>query len=188
MHHAIETSGILKEVVDTGHDAEDAEGEQIDTNDSNDGSLSSDEPTEQTEESSDEIDDTDGTSELPRGDGAPERTVSASDEDEPVLSECDFEEEDFITLTKVLDDTAAADEHGREGDPSTDGEGDTDDGGDTPEFRKVPLDGSLAVGCIIVCNGKGGNIGEDSNENDQFQLQGDVEDDDPETKEDFQVE
>ena len=132
MHHAVETSGILEEVVDTGHDAEDTKGEEVNTDDSDDTCLSTDEPTEQTEEGGDEIDDGDSTGELPRGDCAPEGTVGTSDEDEPVLGEGNFEEENFIALTKVLDDTAAGDESGREGDPSTDGENNSNDSGDSP--------------------------------------------------------
>ena len=138
VHHAVETSGVLQEVVDTSHDTEDTEGEKVDTDDSDDTCLSTNEPTEQTEEGGHEIDDCDGTSELPTGDGAPERTVRTGDENEPVLSEGDFEEEDFIALTKVLDDTAARDECGGKGDPGTDG--------------------------------KGCNIGKDSDEDNQFQL------------------
>ena len=188
MHHAVETSRVLEEVVDTGHDAEDTEGEKVDTDDSDDTCLSTNEPTEQTEEGGDEIDNRDGTSELPTGDGAPEGTVGTSNEDEPVLSEGDLEEEDFIALTKVLDDTTAGDESGGEGDPSTDSKNDSNDSGDSPKFRKVPFDGGLAEGRVIVSNGKGGNISEDSDKDNQFQLQTGVEDHDPETKEDFQME
>lgn len=132
VHHAVETSGILEKVVDTSHDAENTEGEEVNTDDSDDTCLSTDKPTEQTEEGGDEIDDGDSTGELPRGDGAPEGTVGTSDENEPVLGESDFEEENFIALTKVLDNTTTRDKSGCKGDPGTDGEDNSNDSGDSP--------------------------------------------------------
>jgi len=78
VHHTIEASRVLQEVVDTGHDTEDTKGEEIDTDNSNDTEcnepqfrkielpgLSTDEPTEETEKGSDKVDDSNRTSKLP---------------------------------------------------------------------------------------------------------------------------
>ncbi|KAK1239494.1 hypothetical protein MKX07_008982 [Trichoderma sp. CBMAI-0711] len=138
---------------------------------------------------SNDVDDQDGTAELPRGDGRPEGAVGTGDEDEPVLSEGDLEEDDLINVTEVLDDTAvlATSVHGGEGNPGTNGEDSAEENGHTPELGQVPLDGSLGVGGVVVGNGQGGDIGKDGNEDDQLNVQGAVEDGDPQTKEDLHV-
>ena len=147
--------------------------------------MSTDEPTEQTKECGDEIDNCDSAGKLPTGDSAPEWTIGTSDEDEPVLGEGDFEEEDFIALTKVLNDTTTGNECSSERDPGTDSKNDSKDGGNSPEFGKVPLDGCFTERSVIVSNSKGGNIGKDGDKDHQFQLQTSVENYNPETKEDF---
>ncbi|TFA98674.1 hypothetical protein CCMA1212_009581 [Trichoderma ghanense] len=138
---------------------------------------------------SNDVDDQDGTAELPRGDGRPEGTVGTGDEDEPVLGEGDLKEDDLVNVTKVLDDTAvlATSVHGGEGNPGTDGEDSAEENGHTPELGQVPLDGGLGVGGVVVGNGQGGDIGKDGNEDDQLNVQGTVEDGDPQTKEDLHV-
>lgn len=179
MHHTVETGRVLQEVVNTGHYTEHTEGEKIDTDDSDNTCLSADEPTEQTEESSDEIDNSDGSGKLPTGDSTPEWTVSTSDEDEPILGEGNFEEEDFVALTKVLNDTMTGNECSGEGDPGTDSENDSENGGDSPEFGEIPFDGSFTERSVIVGNGKSCNIGKDGDKDNQFQLQTGVKNYDP---------
>ena len=150
--------------------------------------MSADEPTEQTEESGDEIDNGNGAGKLPTGDGTPEWTVGTSDEDEPVLGEGDFKEQDFIAHTKVLNDTITRNERSSQRNPRTDSENDSKNGGDSPEFGKIPLDGRFTVRSVIISNGKGCDIGKDSNKDNQFQLQTGVKNYDPEAEEYFQME
>lgn len=190
VHEVVEASAVLEEVVDTTHDAEDTEGEDPDTDNCDDGGVggAGKEPTEQTEEGGKDIDNQDGTGQLPRGDGRPEGTVGTGDEDEPVLGEGDLQEEDTVNGTEVLDDTATGlSKHGSKGDPGTDSKDDTEENGHTPKLGKVPLDGSLGEGSVVVSNGQGGNISEDGNEDDQLDVEGGVQDGDPETQEHLQV-
>lgn len=189
MHEVVKASRALHEVVETTHDTEDTKGENPNTDDGDDGSLSTDEETEQTEEGCDDVDNKNGTCQLPRRNRGPERTVGTGDEDQPVLSEGNLQEENLIADTKVLDDTTVftTSEHGSEGDPSTDGKDNTEQNGHSPEFGQVPLDRSLGVWGIVVGDGEGGDIGENGNEHNQLQVEGLVEDGDPQTQEDFQM-
>ena len=126
---------------------------------------------------------------MPRWDTRPEWTIGTSDEDKPVLSKGDLQEQDLVADTKVLDDTTVftVDQHGGEGDPSTDGKNTSEKDRHTPELGKVPLDGSLGVGSVVVGNGKRSNIGENGNEDDEVQVEGLIHDRDPKTQEDLQV-
>jgi len=92
VHEVVETDRALEQVIDTAHDTEDTKGEDPDTNNGDDAGLATNEPTEDTEHSGDDINDQDGTAELPRRDWRPERTVGTGDEDQPILSERDFQE------------------------------------------------------------------------------------------------
>jgi len=65
-------------------------------------SSTSSEPAENTEEGSKDIDTEDGADELPGRPGV----ASTGDEDEPVFSEGDFEEENALDTTEVVDDTS----------------------------------------------------------------------------------
>ena len=106
-----------------------------------------------------------------------------SDEDEPVLSEGDLEEDNLIEITKVLNDTTVGvGIHGGDSDPGTDSEDNTKDDGHAPELRKVPLDRRLGVGSVVVGNGKSGDVGEDGNEDNELNVQAAVQDGNPETK------
>ena len=190
VHKVVETGASLHEVVETTHDGEDTEGENPDTDNGDNGGVTVlNEPTEDAEEGGNDIDDQDGAAELPRGDGRPERTVGTGDEDEPVLGQGNLKEENLIDVTEVLDDTTIlrVGVHGGEGNPRTDSQDNTEKDGHSPELGEVPLDGSLRVGGVIVGNGKGGNIGENGNEDDQLNVQGAVENGDPETEEDLHV-
>ena len=130
-----------------------------------------------------------GARQAERSRSLPEGAVGTGDEDEPVLGEGDLEEDDGIHLTEVLDDTTvlAADVHGGDSDPGTDGEDDTEENRHTPELGKVPLDGGLAEGSVVVGDGEGGNIGEDSNEDDELDVEGAIENGNPETKVDLKM-
>src|SRR5690606_23593146 len=71
--------------------------------------------------------------------------------------------------------------------PGTDGQDDTEQHRHTPELRQVPLDGRLAVRRIVIGDGQGGAVGEDSNEDDQGDVQAAVEDGNPETQVELEV-
>ena len=199
VHKIVEALATLEEIVDTAHDAEDTEGEDPDTDDSDDAGLATNEPTEDTEEGGEDVDNQDSTRQLPRGNGRPEGTVGTGDEDQPVLGKRDLEEEDLVADTEVLDDTTAdtltivertvlVREHGGEGDPGTDGQDDTEKDGHTPELGQVPLDGSLAEGRVVVGNGQGGNISENGDEDNELEVERGVQDGDPQTQEDLEME
>jgi hypothetical protein len=189
VHEVIESARVLEEVVETAHDAEDTKGEDPDTDDGDDGRLSAHEPAKEREEGGEHIDDQDGAGQLPRRDRRPEGAVGTGDEDEPVLSERDLEEEDGVHPSEVLHDTAvlALGEHGGQGDPGADGKDDTEEHGHTPELGEVPLDGSLGEGRVIVGDGEGGDIGENGDEDDELNVKRLVQDGDPETKEDLEM-
>lgn len=200
MHDVVKALAVLQQVVDTTHDTEDTKGKDPDTDNGDDGGVASNEPTEETEHGCNDIDDQNGARQLPGWDTAPEGTVGTRDEDEPIFGERDFEEQDFILDTEVLDDTsantlardwgalwAAVREHGGEGDPGTDGENYAEKNGHTPKLGQVPLDGGLGEWRVVVGNGEGGDVGENGDEDDQFQVEGLVENGDPETEEEFQM-
>lgn len=189
MHEVVETSRALHEVVETTHDAEDTEGEDPDTDNSDDGGVRADEPSEDTEEGGQDIDDENSAGQLPRGDGGPEGTVGTGDENQPVLSEGNLKEDDLIDVTEVLDDTTilTTNVHSGESDPGTDSEDDTEENGHTPQLGKVPLDGSLGEGGVVVSDGKGGDIGENGDEDDKLNVEGAVENGDPQTEENLHV-
>jgi hypothetical protein len=96
-------------------------------------------PTEDTEESSEDIHTKDGKDQLERG---PSFTA-ASDEDEPILSEGHFQEQDFLHRAVVLYNTTALEEKCTTDDPGGDCEEYTEDDGDNPDFGKLPFDGAF---------------------------------------------
>jgi hypothetical protein len=189
VHEVVEASAALHEVVKTTHDAEDTEGEDPDTDNTHNVSALADKPTEDSEESGQDIDNQDGAGELPRGKRRPEGAIGTGDEDQPVLSERDLEEDNFIDGTLVLSDTTVltTDEHGSEGNPGTGSQDNTEKDGHTPKLGQVPLDGSLRVRSVVVGNGKSGDISEDGNEDDKVDVQAGVQDSDPQAEEDLHV-
>lgn len=190
MHEVVKSNAVLEEVVDTAHNAEDAKGVDPDTDDGDDGGLvTTNEPSKDTEERGNDVDNDNSAAELPRGNGRPERTVGTSNEDQPVLSQGDLEEDDLIQVTEVLDDTTvdATSVHGGDGDPGTDSQDTTEEDGHSPELGQVPLDRRPAEWSVVVGNSKSGDISEDGNEDNQLNVQGSVEDGDPETKVDLEV-
>jgi len=94
------------------------------------------EPTEETEDGSHDIYTEDGEHKLERRPGL----ATTGNEDEPVLSEGDFKEEDLLDGTKVLDDTAVGKEESTTNDPGTESEQYTEDNGDEPDLGQLPLD------------------------------------------------
>ena len=189
MHQRIEATRPLQEIVNPTEDTEHTEGEDPDPHDRDDGRLTTDEEAEETEEGGDDIDHEDGAGQLPRRDRVPEGTIGTRDEDEPVLREGDLQEEHLVADTEVLHDTAivALGQHGRQRNPRADGQDDAQQDRHTPETGQVPLDRGLGEGGIVVGDGQGGDIGEDGDEDDEFQVQALVEDGDPQTQEDFQM-
>lgn len=119
-------------VVRTTHDTEDTEREDPGSDNSDDVSPVLREPAEQGETGGDDIDDEHGTSQLPRGDRRPEGTLSSGDENQPVFSQRDLQEQDTVQRTEVLDDTTLGHEHGSKGNPGTDGQDDTENDRHTP--------------------------------------------------------
>ncbi|PTD13270.1 hypothetical protein FCULG_00004147 [Fusarium culmorum] len=189
VHEVVKASAALHEVVETTHDTEDTERENPDTDNSDNAGLATNEPTEDTEKGGKDIDDQDSARQLPRGDGRPEGAVGTGDEDQPVLSKRDLEEENLVDLTEVLNYTAVLTvcQHGRKSDPGTDSQDNTEKNGHTPELGEVPLDRSLGEGSVVVGDSKGGNIGENGDKDDKLNVERSVEDGDPETKEDLHV-
>ena len=122
MHHVIEASGALEEIVKASEDAENTKREDPDTEDGDDRGLAANKPTEQGEERGDQIHSQNSTSQLPGGNWRPERTIGTSNEDQPILSQGDLKEEDLITSTKILHYTPIlrANEHGGKCDPGAD--------------------------------------------------------------------
>ena len=141
------------------------------------------EPAEDTEESGKSIDGTDGEDKLPRGEGL----TTTGDEDEPVLSEGDLEEENLLHVTPVLDDTTVGNVKRGVDDPGGKGKQHTEDSGDDPDLGKLPLDGTLLRMGVIVGNGDSGQIGEEGDEDNKIGTDGLVEDDHRGDKVDLQV-
>jgi hypothetical protein len=96
-------------------------------------------PAEDTEESSEDIDTKDGKDQLERG----PCFAAASDEDEPILSEGHFQEQDFLHRAVVLHNTTALEEKCTADDPGGDCEKYTQNDGDNPDFGKLPFDGTF---------------------------------------------
>jgi len=122
------------------------------------------EPTEDTEEGGKSVDGTDGDDELPRGEGL----TTTGDEDEPVLSEGNLEEENLLHVTPVLDDTTVGNVKRGVDDPGGEGKQDTEDSGDDPDLGELPLDRALLRVSVVVGDGDGSQISEESDEDDKL--------------------
>ena len=99
-----------------------------------------------------------------------------------------MQEKDGVAVPVVFDDALFAAEEGGEAEPGAAREDDPKNDARAPQFREVPFDGDFGKGSIIVRNHQGGNVGENGNEDDVLEVEGFIEDGDPETKEDFEVE
>lgn len=126
------------------------------------------EPTETGEEGGEDVDTEDGANELPRGEGV----EATGDEDQPVLSQGDLEEEDLLDAAVVLDDATVLEPHGAAEDPGSDSEQSTEDDGDDPDLGQLPLDGTALVVSVVVGDGDGGKISEQGEEDDQVDTNG----------------
>lgn len=130
-------------------------------------------PTEEGEESSHDVDTKNGADELPRGPGA----ATTGNEDQPVLSKSNLEEENLLDRAKVLDDTAVGQVHGSTEDPGTESKQYSENDGDDPDLGQLPLDGTGLVVGIVVGDGDGGQIGKQGKEDNQVDTDGLVDDD-----------
>lgn len=140
-------------------------------------------PAEDTEDGSEGVDTEDGTDELPVGEGL----ATTSDEDQPVFSKGNLEEEDFLNGTEVLDDTTVWHEESTTDDPGTEGKQYTEDDGDDPDLWQLPLDWALLGVGVVVGDGDGGQVSEQGKEDNQVDDNGLVDDDHGGDKVDFQV-
>ena len=77
--------------------------------------------------------------------------------------------------------------HGGNSNPGADGEDNAEEDRHAPELGQVPLDGRLAVGSVVVGDGEGGDISENGNEDDELDVQAAVQDGDPETQVDLEM-
>lgn len=129
----VEPGNLVEEVVDHGDDNRDTDrvSPDNDNGDNVDPAVSAEvvgagwvglvktarQPTEQAEDGSHDIDTEDSSHELERR----PCLASTGDEDEPVLSEGNLEEEDLLDGTEVLDDTTVGEEESATDDPGTKG-------------------------------------------------------------------
>ena len=146
--------------------------------------ISVGEPSEETEDGGQHVDAKDCGYE---GQGWP-GGASSGDEDEPVLGEGDFQEDDFLDGAPVLDDAAVWEEERGADDPGADGEEETQDDADDPDFGQLPLHGAEFVGGVVVGDGNGGNVGEEGEEDDEVGADAFVQDYHCCDEVDFQVE
>ena len=130
-------------------------------------------PTKDTEECSENVDTEDGAHELP---GWPGLSTSG-DEDEPILSEGDFQEEDFLHVAEVLDETTVGEVERTTNDPGTESEQSTEGDGDDPDFGQLPFNRTSFVMGVVVGDGDGSQIGEKGEEDNQLDVDGLVDDD-----------
>lgn len=77
--------------------------------------------------------------------------------------------------------------HGGNSNPRADGEDNAEQDRHAPELGQVPLDGRLAVGSVVVGDGEGGDISENGNEDDELDVQAAVEDGNPQTQVDLEM-
>lgn len=196
----VEPWDAVKEVVDNGDDDGDTNGVSPDDNDGDNISpaiiteLEVDglgvglvwltrHPAEDSEDGGKSVDTQDSTNELERGPGL----SATGDEDEPVLSKGNLEEEDGLDSTEVLDDTTVGEEESATDDPGTESEEETENDGDEPDLGQLPLDGAgLRVG-IVVGDSDGGQISEQGEEDNELGTDGLVDDDHGGDEVDFQM-
>jgi len=197
----VEPGDLVKEEVDNGDDDGDTNGVSPDDNDGDNvgpaiETLVGEEggrgrgvvrvtrqPTKDTEDGGEGVNTENGENELPVGEGL----ATTGDENEPVLSKGNLEEEDLLDGTEALDDTTLTEEESTTNDPGTGSEKDTEDDGDDPDLGKLPLDGTLLRVSVVVGDGNGGQIGEEGNEDDEVGTDSLVDDDHGESEVKLQV-
>jgi hypothetical protein len=140
-------------------------------------------PAEESEDGSEGINTENGDDQLERGEGL----TATGDEDQPVLSKGNLEEEDGLDGTKVDNDTTIGQEKSATDDPGTESKEKTKDDGDAPDLGKLPLDGTLLRVSVVVGDGDGSQISEQGKEDNELGTDGLVEDDHRGDEVDFQV-
>ncbi|KAH3673884.1 hypothetical protein OGATHE_001864 [Ogataea polymorpha] len=151
VHESVELLRFRHDNVGTTKDTEDTERPDPHSDNSDDVVPVLRPPSEQGEHGGNDIDNQDGTRQLPRWNGGPEWTGGSGNENQPVLSQGDLQEQDTVDGTEV------------------------------------PLDWLLVEWSVIVSNGKSSNVGKDGNEDNQVDVQRLVQNGNPQTKEDLQV-
>lgn len=126
------------------------------------------EPTKDTEEGGEDIDTENGQNKLEGGVGL----EATGDKDEPVLSKRDLQEENTLDGTVVLNDTTVGEPKGATEDPGAHGEEGTQNDGDDPDLGQLPLDGTTLKVGVIVGDGDGSKISEQSEEYNQVDTDG----------------
>lgn len=197
----VESRDDREDVVGDSEDDGDTNGVTPDDNDSDDVDITVDgvlvgvgaagvglvvfagQPAEDTEEGGQGIDNTDGTNQLP---GRPSLST-AGDEDEPVLSEGNLEEQNLLGGTEVLDDTEVGQEEGATQDPGSASKHNTENDRDDPDLGQLPLDWTGFEVSIVVGDGDGGQVSEKGNEHNQVGTDGLVDDKHGGDQVDFQV-
>lgn len=199
----VEPSRLAQEVVGDGADDDNTDGVSPNDADSDDRSasiggekgvagdwvgllestLAVTQPTEDTEEGGEDVDTKDGANQLPRW---PSLTTT-SDEDEPILSEGDLEEEHTLDGTEVVDHTTVWKEERSTENPGTESKLNTENHGDDPDLWQLPLDRSLFEMSVVVSDGDGSQISEESQEHNQLGDNGLTDDDHGGDKVDLQV-
>ncbi|KAH3668242.1 hypothetical protein OGAPHI_001996 [Ogataea philodendri] len=132
VHESVELIRLRHDNVSTTKNTEDTERPDPHSGNGNDVVPVLRPPSEQGEHSCNDINDEHSTRQLPRWHGRPEWTSGSGNENQPVLSQGDLQEQDTIDGTEVLDDTSLWQEHGGQGDPGSDSKNDTHNNGHTP--------------------------------------------------------
>ena len=140
-------------------------------------------PAEETEQGCDDIDTEDGAHELPRW----KSLAATSDEDQPILSEGDFKEQDFLNVAKVLHNTAVWQEESATNNPRCQCKQNAEHDRDDPNLGQLPFDRTCIRVCVIVSDSDGGKIGEEGDEDDKVDGDGLVDDDHAGHQVDLQV-
>lgn len=185
----VEPSPVGEHVVHDGDDDGDGHGVQPDTDNGDDigpsiaaevaevagdGLLEATrQPAEDTEDGGEGVNTEDGANELPGWEGL----EATGDEDQPVLSERDLEEEDLLDGAVALDNTSVREEECATDGPGTESEETTKDDGDDPDLGQLPLDRALLVVSVIVGDSDGSQIGEQGDEDNELGADGLLEDD-----------
>lgn len=186
----VEPRDAVKQVVDDGDDDRDTNGVGPDEDDGDnvnpttllelgvDGRgvglvVLTGHPAEEGEDGGKSVNTKNGNDQLERG----ESLATTGDEDKPVLSKGNLEEEDGLDGTEVDNDTTVGQEESATDDPGTESEEKTENDGDEPDLGQLPLDGTLLRVSVVVGNGDGSQISEKGKEDDELSTDGLVKDD-----------
>jgi hypothetical protein len=196
----VEPWNLVEEVVDDGDDNGDTNGVSPDDNDGDnvDPSVITElavdrrgvglvwltrHPSEDSEDGGKSVDTENGDDKLERG----ESLATTGNEDQPVLSKRDLEEQDGLDSTEVLDDTTVVEEESATDDPGTESEQETENDRDEPNLGQLPLNGAGVGVSVVVSDGDGSQISEQGEEDNKLGTDGLVEDDHRGDEVDLQV-